>query len=156
MYERLRNDDKASYQVLSKALKRVFTPNTAKRRRLARKQFHNRVWRSTEPLELYARDLERLFDKAFPGLDEQTRQGQLIDQFVEGLLGEISYQLELNPRETLEKTITRARGLFMLEERRKNSLGRSRTVAVVDNAVGSSWRGPSIDPPEKSRRWRTI
>ena len=41
VYERLTNDDKVSYQVLSEALKRVFTPNTAKRRRLARKQFHD-------------------------------------------------------------------------------------------------------------------
>ena len=150
MYERLTNDDKASYQVLSEALKSVHTKysgaQTAGKEAIPRQSME-----IAGAIGIVFAYLERLLDKAFPGLDEQTRQGQLIDRFVEGLPGEISYQLKLNPRETLEETITRARELFMLEERRKNSLGRPRTVAVVGNAVGSSWSGPSIDPPEKSQ-----
>ena len=59
VYERLTVADAGTYPALSEALKRVFSPNTAERRRLARKQFHDRVWRSPESLELYARDLER-------------------------------------------------------------------------------------------------
>ena len=70
---------------------------------------------------------------------------------MEGLPAEISYQLELNPRNTFEETITRARELFMLEERRKAVSGKPRTVAAVDSTL-DDWSGPTTSPLVKTNK----
>ena len=85
VYRRLTAEQKASYDVLATALKETFLPGTGERRRLARRQFSERSLRDGEALEVYARELEDLLDRAMPGLAEDLREQQIIDRFVEGL-----------------------------------------------------------------------
>ena len=66
MYDRLRDEQRDTYEHLCAALREVFSPATAERRRLASRQFKDRSWKTEEPLKVYAGELERLIDKGIP------------------------------------------------------------------------------------------
>ena len=55
-----------------------------------RRQFSERPLREGEALEVYARELEDLLDRAMPGLEYGLRMHQLTDRFVERLYRRMS------------------------------------------------------------------
>ena len=138
IFERVQRGGAATYQQLRNALSRSYVPDTREQRRLASRQLSERTWKTHESIEQYAREIERLLDKALPNLDDATREDQLIQKFVAGLPGEISFELEVNPVDTYDQTITRAAELMMLCERRAG-----------DPTAGMQPRG------QRSRNWTT-
>ena len=123
VYHRLTAEQKASYDVLATVLKETFLPGTGERRRLARTQFSERSLCDGEALQVYARELEDLLDRAMPGLAEDLREQQLIDRFVESLLLHARYQLDLHPQVTFQGTIVRTRELMLLNDRQRQRSG---------------------------------
>ena len=113
IFERVQRGGAATYQQLRDALSRSFVPDTREQRRLASRQLGERTWKTHESIEQYAREIKRLLDKALPNLDDATREDQLIQKFVAGLPGEISFELEVNPVDTFDQTITRAAELML-------------------------------------------
>ena len=145
LFDRLTAEQKDTYTHLSDALKSVFSPATTERRRLAVCQFKDRDWKSGEPLEVYAGELERLIDRAFPELACNIRQQQLMDRFTEGMPDFVRHELELHAEATMEATITRARELLLLSDRRRTVGG----VKAVVNAVDGGLKAGCIGDLEK-------
>lgn len=110
-------DDRRTYIALA-ALKRVFTPRTEESRRLAHGQLASRRLKDGEDLDIFVRDLERLLDKAYPGIQEPLRSQQLLDYFLGGIPDGISHTLLVNPPADFATTVARARDLMLLEARR--------------------------------------
>ena len=144
VYDRLTAEQKDTYAHLCTALKGVFSPPTAERRRLSTRQFKDRNWKAGEPMEVYAGELERLIDKAYPELSAAIRQQQLTDRFIEGMPEFVRHELELHAETTLEATITRAKELMLLSDRRKTTGGLQAVVNAVD--------GRCPPPPWKSTK----
>lgn len=107
-----------TYQNLVDAMKRSFSPDTEEARRLAHRQLQDRRLQVGGDLEVYLRALERLVDRAAPGLPADLRNRQLSDHFVESLPPSLADQLYVLAPKTLEDTVTRARELTVLEQRR--------------------------------------
>ena len=68
----------AAYQQLRDALSRSFVPDTREQQRLASRQLGERAWKTHESIAQYAREIERLLNKALSNLDDATREDQLI------------------------------------------------------------------------------
>ena len=117
VYSRLRDADKATYPALKTAMIRAFAPDTAERRRLAHQQYVSRRWKSGESMEECARALERLLDKAMPGITEANRHRELITKFSELMSPEVAYQLSLQTFATFEECLMRAQELDLLQSR---------------------------------------
>jgi hypothetical protein len=138
VYERLSGDDLATVQSLEAALRKAFVPKTEESRRLAHSQLVARRLREGEDLGVYVRDLERLLDKAYPGLTEPLRSQQLLDQFLVGIPEAISHPLLVHPAEDFATTVAKARELMLLDLRRGNLRGKQSAVvraAVQDETV---------------------
>ena len=82
VYERLLDADSGTYAALEAALKKVFTPRTEESRRLAHSQLASRRLKEGEDLDIFVRDLERLLDKAYPGIQDPLQSQQLLDYFL--------------------------------------------------------------------------
>ena len=114
VYERLLNADLASIE-LEAALRKAKTEES---RRLAHGQLMARRLRDGEDLDVYVRDLERLLDKAYPGLTDPLRSQQLLDQFLIGIPEAISHLLLVNPAADFATTVAKTRELMLLDARR--------------------------------------
>ena len=113
--ELVRRGGAATYQQSTNSLSRFFVPDTREQRRLASRQLREQTWKTHESIEQYARETERLLDKALPNFDA-TNEDQLIQKIVAGLPGEITFDLEVNTVDTSDQTITRAVELMLLCE----------------------------------------
>ena len=82
VYERLEDDQKDTYAYLVAALTATFEPRTEERHRLPTFHLTNRILQPGESLDVFLRDLERLLDRAQPGLAREVRRQQLIDRFI--------------------------------------------------------------------------
>lgn len=132
--------DRATYEALSRALTAAFSPGTEETRRLAHSQLVTRRLKPGEDLDVYVRDLEKLLDKAYPGLADPLRSQQLVDQFLVGIPEAISHMLLINPPVDFTTTIARARELMLLEARRGKQFGRMEATAkavVKDDAMSA-------------------
>ena len=142
--DRLTAEQKDTYAHLCTALKGVFSPPTAERRRLSTLPFKDRNWKAGEPMEVYAEQLERLIDKAYPELSAAIRQQQLTDRFKEGMPEFIRHESELHAETTMEATITRSKELMLLSDWCKKTEGLQAVVNDVD--------GRCPPPPWKSTK----
>ena len=106
-------------------------PKTEESRRLAHGQLMARRLRDGEDLDVYVRDLERLLDKAYPGLTDPLRSQQLLDQFLIGIPEAISHLLLVNPAADFATTVAKTRELMLLDARR----GQLRGNPAVTRAV---------------------
>ena len=109
-------------------------------------------WDQSEPIEKYMKDLERLVEKGFPDQNDQARKNMLIERFTDGLPEEISRELELHPRDTFAATVTRAKELIILFERRVKGTdtrcgGRPRQTAAFTGTLPTS-REPPLELPQ--------
>ena len=129
MFEQLTQQQTDTYDHLIAALKTAFEPRTEERRRLATRQLNSRTLQTDENLDVFVRDLERLLDRAQPGLSAELRRQQLIDQFIGGLPEIISNQLYvLAP-------VSKARELRLLQRRKGDrQCTRQRKIAATTGA----------------------
>ena len=93
------------------ALLNVFEPNTEERRRHAHRQLQQRQLGKSEDVDTYVYQLERLLDRACPGLDKEARDRELLDRFIDGLPNEIREKLLLVPAMDLQTTVDCTREL---------------------------------------------
>ena len=63
------------------------------------------------------RDLERLLDKASPGLPAEIRDTELRFHLANALPERVSFQLKLLPKEDYLKTVSKARELLLIYHR---------------------------------------
>ena len=82
---------------MKRALTDVMEPNTEERRRHARRQLQQRRLAPKEDADTYVYQLERLLDRACPGLSKEVRERELLDRFVDGLPAAIREKLLLVP-----------------------------------------------------------
>ena len=87
VFERLdlSEDDRKLQSAVKAALLNVFEPNKDDRRRRARRQPQQRQLVKREDVDTYVYQLERLLDRACPGLDKEVRDHELLDRFIDGL-----------------------------------------------------------------------
>ena len=137
VYRQMTAEQKGNYAELTTHLKRVFSPTTIESRRLARRQFMSRCWKSSEALEVYAQDLETLLTKAMPNLAAELRDQQLMDRFVEGLIDNapsVAGELDLHPEASFQAVVIRARELMLLERRKLGKRADGQVRAIADHA----------------------
>jgi hypothetical protein len=146
------------------SLKRAFEPLTEERRRLATRQFAARNLQPGEDIEVFLRDLERLLDRAQPGLQQELREQQLVDRFIVGLPVSIGDQLYVLSPQGLNGTVSKARELMPLQATQRATTGSRRcrsgscyrsskyecSVAVC-GAQCSEFSGNADQMPEKAR-----
>ena len=106
-------------------------PKTEESRRLAHGQLMARRLRDGEDLHVYVRDLERLLDKAYPGLTDPLRSQQLLDQFLIGIPEAISHLLLVNPAADIATTVAKTRELMLLDARRGQLRGNPAVARAV-------------------------
>ena len=87
-------------------------------RQSARDELSRRKLReSQESVDELARDLEKLLDKASPGLPAANRNAELRYHLLNALPEKVSLQLKLLPKTNYSETISKARELLLLFHR---------------------------------------
>ena len=103
---------KASYPLLVERLRARFTPVNIPS--VQTSLFHDRKQRTGESVDVYAQDLQQLFLKAYPRVQQGSREAEqlgksmLASQFVAGLLGSIKVKLAGSDGD-FDQLLTRAR-----------------------------------------------
>ena len=90
------------------------SPDTDEDRLTARDELSKRRLRDQESVDELARDIEKLLDKASPGLPADARDMELRFHLTTALPEKIAFQLKLLPRQTYHQTIAKARELRLI------------------------------------------
>lgn len=90
----------SSLRIINPTTKRLFnqTTDTEKQqlKSLIEAKFSNRRQNPNEPLEVYAAELKKMYAKAYPSRDENTKRENLLRKFFEGLNDERIQYSKLN------------------------------------------------------------
>ena len=104
-----------TYKHLKEALLSELSPDTEEDRQSARESLSRRKLRENqESVDELARDLERLLDKASPGLPAINRNAELRYHLLNALPEKVVLQLKLLPKVDYPETISKARELLLL------------------------------------------
>ena len=107
-----------TYAHLKEALLSRLSPDTEEDRQSARDELGRRKLRENqESIDELARDIEKLFDSASPGLPDANRQAELRYHLLNALPEKITFQLKLMPQLSYHETISKARELLLLFHR---------------------------------------
>ena len=107
-----------TYVHLKEALLSRLSPNTEKDRQSARDELGRRKLRENqESIDELARNIEKLFDSASPGLPDANRQAELHYHLLNALPEKITFQLKLMPQLGYHETISKVRELLLLFHR---------------------------------------
>lgn len=118
IYDSLDEDSTDTYAHLKSALLRRLCPDTEEDRLAAREQLSKRKLREgRESIDEVARDLEKLLDKASPGLPVEIRDTELRYHLINSLPERIALQLKLLPKVNFVETISKARELCLIYSR---------------------------------------
>ena len=118
IYEVLTEAQTDTYDHLKGALLSQLSPDTDEDRVCAREQLAQRkLHEDRESVDELARDLERLLDKASPGLPTAIRDSELKYHLTNALPEKISLQLKLSPAQTYLQTISKATELLLIYRR---------------------------------------
>ena len=118
IFDFLGEDEIDSYDHLKTALLKWLSPDTEEDRLTAREQLSRRkLHEGRESIDELVRDLERLLDKASPGLPAELRDSELYFHLMNFLPERVAFQLKLLPKGTFVHTIAKARELCLIYSR---------------------------------------
>ena len=117
IFDALSEDDTDTYENLKKAILERLSPDTDEDRLTARDELSKRRLRDQESVDELARDIEKLLDKASPGLPADAKDMELRFHLTTALPEKIAFQLKLLPRQTYHETIAKARELRLIFRR---------------------------------------
>ena len=90
-------------------------PDTQERRRFVRRALENRRLLPDEDLDTFVYQLERLLDRACPGLSPVIRRRELLDRLIDCLPPSIRERLALMPSADFQMTLTKAREFLLMD-----------------------------------------
>ena len=118
IYDSFGEDSTDKYAHLKSALLQRLCPDSEEDRLAAREQLSKRkLQEGRESIDEVARDLEKLLDKASPGLPAEIRDTELRYHLINSLPERIALQLKLLPKVNFVETISKARELFLIYSR---------------------------------------
>ena len=118
IYDALPDASTDTYEHLKEALLSSLSPDTEEDRLSAREELSQRKLREgQESVDELARDIERLLDKASPGLPMANRDTELRYHLLNSLPEKVTFQLKLLPKVGYSETIPKARELLLLYNR---------------------------------------
>ena len=118
IFDSLGGDDTDTYDHLKAALLLRLSPDTDEDRMAARERLSARKFREGgESVDELARDLERLLDRASPGLPANVRDTELRFHLINALPENVAFQLKLLPKKPFAETISKARELCLIYSR---------------------------------------
>ena len=107
-----------SYEHLKASLLRRLSPDTEEDRLAARERLSVRKFRDgAESIDELARELERLLDRASPGLPANVRDTELRFHLINSLPEKVAFQLKLLPKVSFADTISKAREVCLIYNR---------------------------------------
>ena len=121
IYDSLQDEETDTYDHLKAAILKRLCPDTEEDRIVARERLSRRVLRKEESIDELARDLEKLLDRASPGLPAEIKDSELRFYLINSLPEQISLQLKLQPKVTYAETIAKARELRLIYDRTKEN-----------------------------------
>lgn len=107
-----------TYEHLKEALLRSLSPDTEEDRQTAHDELGCRKLREgQESVDELARDIEKLLDRASPGLPADSRNAELRYHLLNALPDKVTLQLKLLPKVDYPETISKARELLLIFRR---------------------------------------
>ena len=117
IFDALSEEHTDTYANLKGAILERLSPDTDEDRLAARDELSKRRLREQESVDELARDIEKLLDKASPGLPAEARERELRFHLTSALPEKTSFQLKLLPKQTYHQTIAKARELRLIFSR---------------------------------------
>ena len=118
IFDALPDTSTDTYEHLKAALMSGLSPDTEEDRQSARESLGRRKLRENqESVDELARDIEKLLDKASPGLPAVNRNAELRYHLLNALPEKVALQLKLLPKVDYPETISKARELLLLFQR---------------------------------------
>ena len=118
IFDSLGEDSTDTYAHLKNALLQRLNPDTEEDRLAARELLSKRkLQEGRESIDEVARDLEKLLDKASPGLPVEVRDTELRFYLINALPERVAFQLKLLPKVNFVETISKARELCLIYSR---------------------------------------
>ena len=115
VFESLSEAETDTYAHLKTALLARLSPDTAEERLIAREELSRKKFvEGRESIDELARCIERLVDKASPGLPADVRANELQYHLINALPEKVSLQLKLLPQENYQQTVAKARELLLI------------------------------------------
>ena len=127
-FDALPDTDTDTYDNLKKALLDRLSPDTDEDRLSARDALSRRHLREDrESIDELARDIEKMLDKASPGLPAEIRDTELRYHLTSALPDKIAFQLKLLLKQDYRQTISKARELLLIYQLSTNSVSQINT-----------------------------
>ena len=134
VFELLSHAETDTYAYLKTALLARLSPDTAEERLVAREELNCRKFvEGRESIEEMARCIERLLDKASPGLPANVRDSELQYHLINALPDKVSLQLKLLPQENYQQTISKAQELLLIYSRSSKAEQANQVLVSPDN-----------------------
>ena len=118
IFDSLTEAETDSYDHLKSTMLAQLAPDSDEERMRARDELSQRRYREgLESVDELARDIEKLLDRAAPGLEGAVRTTELRFYLISALPERISFQLKLLPKVSYRETITKAKELCLMFSR---------------------------------------
>ena len=131
VYDVLGERQTDTYAHLKTALLKRLSPDTEEDRLSAREELAKRRLREEqESVDELAHDLEKLLDRASPGLPAEIRDSELRFHLINALPEKVAFQLKLLPKLEYGDTIPKARELLLIYRRAENPVNPVNQVEV--------------------------
>ena len=137
VYDALGERQTDTYAHLKTALLKRLSPDTEEDRLSAREELAKRRLREEqESVDELAHDLEKLLDRASPGLPAEIRDSELRFHLINALPEKVAFQIKLLPKLEYGDTIPKARELLLIYRRAENPVNQ-----VEVEHRGTAWSG---------------
>ena len=121
VYDSLSDADTDTYEHLKVAILKRLCPDTEEDRLVARERLSRRHLHDGESVDELACDIEKLLEKASPGLPDELRESELRFYLINALPDKVSLQLKLQPKCSYVETIARYKELLLIYSRTETS-----------------------------------
>ena len=140
VYDALGERQTDTYAHLKTALLKRLSPDTEEDRLSAREELaKRRLCEEQESVDALAHDLEKLLDRASPGLPAEIRDSELRFHLINALPEKVAFQIKLLPKLEYGDTIPKARELLLIYRRAENPVNQ---VEVEHRGLKLSIGGP--------------